>query len=107
MTNDLLRAFIAVIDAGSFSKAAEQLYISSTALMKQMNTLEAQVGVQLLIRTNHGILATDAGVSFYHDTKIILQYSEKAIARARQAASTNPSMIRVGTSLLNPSNILS
>jgi DNA-binding transcriptional LysR family regulator len=45
MVNDVLHAFIEVIDAGSFSKAAEKLYLSSTALMKQMNVLEAHVGV--------------------------------------------------------------
>jgi DNA-binding transcriptional LysR family regulator len=39
MGNDLLNAFIQVIDSGSFSKAAEKLYLSSTALMKQMNVL--------------------------------------------------------------------
>ncbi len=74
--------------------------------MKQMNVLEACIGVQLLIRTNHGIRATDAGISFYHDAKFLLQYSGKAIARAQQAANTNPYMIRIGTSLLNPCNVL-
>ncbi len=102
MVNDVLHAFIEVIDAGSFSKAAEKFYLSSTALMKQMNVLEARVGVQLLIRTNHGIRATDAGISFYHDAKFLMQYSEKAIVRAQQAANTNPHMIRIGNSLLNP-----
>jgi DNA-binding transcriptional LysR family regulator len=106
MINNLLHAFIEVIDSGSFSKAAEKLYLSSTALMKQMNVLEAHVGVQLLIRTNHGIRATDAGISFYHDAKFLMQYSEKAIVRAHQAANTNPYMIRIGTSLLNPCNVL-
>lgn len=106
MVNDVLHAFIEVIDAGSFSKAAEKLYLSSTALMKQMNVLEAHVGVQLLIRTNHGIRATKAGISFYHDAKFLLQYSEKAVVRARQAANTDPYMIRIGTSLLNPCNVL-
>ena len=106
MGNDLFNAFIQVIDAGSFSKAAEKLYLSSTALMKQMNVLEAQVGVKLLIRTNHGIRATSAGMSFYYDAKFLIQYSEKAIARAQQAANTNPYMIRIGTSLLNPCNVL-
>ena len=106
MVNDVLHAFIEVIDAGSFSKAAEKLYLSSTALMKQMNVLEARVGAQLLIRTNHGIRATDAGISFYHDAKFLMQYSEKAVVRARQAANNNPYMIRIGTSLLNPCNVL-
>ena len=106
MGNDLLDSFIQVIDAGSFSKAAEKLYLSSTALMKQMNVLEAQVGVQLLIRSNHGIRATDAGISLYHDAKFLVQYSEKAIVRARQAANNHPHMIRLGTSLLNPCTVL-
>ncbi|GHO47441.1 LysR family transcriptional regulator [Ktedonospora formicarum] len=106
MGNDLLHAFIHVIDAGSLSKAAEKLYLSSTALMKQMNALEAQIGVQLLIRTHHGIRATDAGMSFYADAKFLLQYSEQAIARARQAANTHPYLIRIGTSILNPCTVL-
>jgi len=106
MGNDLLNAFIQVIDAGSFSKAAEKLYLSSTALMKQMNGLEAQIGVQLLIRTHHGIRATDAGMSFYYDAKFLMQYSEKAMVRAQQAANKNPHMIRIGTSMLNPCNVL-
>ena len=106
MGNDVLHSFIEVIDAGSFSKAAEKLYLSSTALMKQMNGLEARIGVQLLIRTHHGIRATDAGISFYHDAKFLLQYSEKAIVRAQQTANKNSHMIRIGTSLLNPCNIL-
>ncbi|BCL79146.1 LysR family transcriptional regulator [Ktedonobacteria bacterium brp13] len=106
MVNNLLHAFIEVIDAGSFSKAAEKLYLSSTALMKQMNVLEAHIGVQLLIRTNHGIRATDAGISFYHDAKFLMQYSEKAVVRARQAANNHPYMIRIGNSMLNPCTVL-
>jgi DNA-binding transcriptional LysR family regulator len=106
MGNDLLNAFIQVIDSGSFSKAAEKLYISSTALMKQMNVLEAQVGAKLLIRTNHGVRATSAGISFYHDARFLLQYSEEAIARAQQAANKNTYIIRIGNSILHPCKIL-
>ncbi|MBN9389101.1 MAG: LysR family transcriptional regulator [Chloroflexi bacterium] len=102
MVNDLLNSFVQVIDSGSFSKAAEKLYISSTALMKQMNSLETQVGVQLLIRTNHGVSATPAGTSFYIDAKFMMQYSQNAIVRAKQAASKNPYVIRIGNSILNP-----
>jgi DNA-binding transcriptional LysR family regulator len=102
MVDGLLNSFVQVIDCGSFSKAAEKLYISSTALMKQMNALEAQVGVQLLVRTNHGISATPAGTSFYIDAKFMMQYSQNAIVRARQAANKNPYVIRIGNSMLNP-----
>ncbi len=106
MGNDALHTFIQVIEAGSFTKAAEKLYLSPTALMKQMNALEAQIGVPLFIRTHHGIRATEAGTSFYHDARFLLQYSEKVIARAQQVANKNPYCIRIGTSMLNPCTAL-
>ncbi|MDF2870192.1 MAG: LysR family transcriptional regulator [Anaerocolumna sp.] len=106
MNSTQLNILIQVADCGSFSKAAEKLYISATAIMKQMNFLEACVGVPLLIRTNHGIQLTDAGKSLYKDARFLMQYSEEAVQRARQAMLANQYVIRVGTSVLNPSNIL-
>ena len=46
MYNQLLDTFITVADCGSFTKAAEQLYISPTAVMKQMNALEKHLSIQ-------------------------------------------------------------
>ena len=43
MYNHLLDTFIAVADCGSFTKAAGKLFISPTAVMKQMNALEAEL----------------------------------------------------------------
>lgn len=40
MYNPLLNTFVAVADCGSFTKASETLFISPTAVMKQMNALE-------------------------------------------------------------------
>jgi biotin operon repressor len=51
--NEQLNTFIQVAESGSLSKAAEKLFVSSTAVMKQINLLEKHVGVPLLIRTNH------------------------------------------------------
>ena len=51
MYNHQLDTFIQVADAGSFSKAAEALFISSTAGMKQINLLEGSLEVQLFNRT--------------------------------------------------------
>ena len=45
MYNKYLEVFIQVADTGSFSKAAEKLYISSTAVMKQMNLMEQELGL--------------------------------------------------------------
>ncbi len=52
MYNHMLDTFIAVADCGSFTKAAERLYISPTAVMKQMNALESHLDLKLIERTH-------------------------------------------------------
>lgn len=102
MYHPQLKVFLCVADCGSFSKAAEKLFVSSTAVMKQMNQLEAHLGLQLLDRTNHGVRLTAAGEAVYQDAKYMIDYSEKALQRAREIQTRTESTLRVGTSLLNP-----
>ena len=102
MYHPQLKVFLCVADCGSFSKAAEKLFVSSTAVMKQMNQLEAHLGLQLLNRTNHGVRLTAAGETVYQDAKYMIDYSEKALQRAREIQTRTESTLRVGTSLLNP-----
>ncbi len=101
-----MKTFIQVADNGSFSKAAEKLFISPTAVIKQINLLESAVGVTLLYRTNHGIQLSDAGKSFYKDAKEIIYSTEAAVLRARKTVLDNKHVIRVGSSLLNPCKVL-
>ncbi|MDI4648692.1 LysR family transcriptional regulator [Cohnella hashimotonis] len=101
-----VKTFVQVAESGSFSKAAEKLFISSTAVMKQMNLLEKQAGVPLFIRTNHGVRLTKAGISFIKDAKFMLQYFQESLIRMHQSAQTNRHIVRVGTSMLNPCNVL-
>ena len=61
MFNPLLTSFVCVADCGSFNRAAEKLYISSTAVIKQINALERHLDLRLFERTNHGIALTPAG----------------------------------------------
>lgn len=102
MINSQLTSFVCVADSGSFNKAAEKLFISSTAVIKQMNALENHLNMQLFDRTNHGILLTPAGRVIYKHAKILFEYSEKAIAEAHQAMTADLTTFYVGTSLLNP-----
>ena len=55
MYNRMLDTFIAVADCGSFTKAADLLYVSPTAVMKQMNALEKELDLLLLERTSSGV----------------------------------------------------
>lgn len=102
MYHPLFDTFIIVADCGSFTKAAEQLYISPTAVMKQMNTLENHLNLQLIKRTPSGVHLTASGEIIYHDAKFMMNYSKKSIAAANAATHKCDTTFCVGTSLLNP-----
>ena len=91
MYNHQLDTFIVVADVGSFNKAAEKLYISANAVMKQINLFE---------RTHTGLKLTASGKSFYKDAKYIIQYSKEAITRASQIKDEHT--IRLGVSFTTP-----
>lgn len=57
--------FLSIVDLGSLSRAAEHLHIAQSALSRQMSELEAELGVQLLVRSRTGMVVTDAGKLFY------------------------------------------
>lgn len=61
MTIDQLSCFLMVAEHGSFTKAAEKLYISHSAVSKAIISLEDNLGVQLLIRSNRSVTLTPAG----------------------------------------------
>lgn len=102
MYNKYLEVFIEVADTGSFSKAGEKLFISPTAVMKQMNLMESELGLSLLNRTNHGITLTEVGKQIYNDAKFIIDYSNKAIKKAKKLQNKNTHFVTIGTSLICP-----
>lgn len=106
MYNTQLNIFIKAADCCSFAKAAEKLFISSTAVMKQINSLEKRIGVNLFDRNNHGVYLTEAGKQFYKDAKFIIKYSDNAIESLKRSTSAGKYVIRVGTSVLNPCKTL-
>lgn len=106
MYNPQLETFLRVADAGSFNKAAEASYITPTAIIKQINLLEADLGVKLFERTHRGLKLTKAGMSLYNDTKYIIQYCRDSVIRAKNAMQEGSNVIRIGTSPMTPAQIL-
>lgn len=106
MYNHQLDTFIQVADAGSFSKAGEAMFISPTAVMKQINLLERDLEVQLFRRSPRGLTLTDAGKSYYQDAKYMIQYAKDAQVRAKNAMQDNDNRIRLGSSLTTPCQFL-
>lgn len=104
--NPQLETFIRVADAGSFNKAAEQSYITPTAVIKQINLLEADLDVKLFERTHRGLKLTKAGMSLYNDAKYIISYCRDSVTRARNAMQEDTNVIRIGISPMTPAQIL-
>lgn len=102
MYNPQLDTFIVVADNGSFNKAAEMLFISPPAVIKQINLLESNLGVRLFTRTHRGLQLTKAGQSVYEDSKYIIAYCRESVERAKKADDTAPSILRIGTSPMTP-----
>lgn len=69
MYNPQIETFLRVADAGSFNKAAEESFITPTAVIKQINLLEASLDLKLFERTHRGLTLTKAGRSLYQDAK--------------------------------------
>lgn len=106
MYNPQLDTFIRVADAGSFNKAAEESFITPTAVIKQINLLEDSLDVKLFERTHRGLTLTNAGKSLYQDTKYIIQYCRDSVTRAKNAMQEDTNIIRIGSSPMTPAQLL-
>lgn len=106
MYNPQLETFLRVADAGSFNKAAEEAFITPTAVIKQVNLLEDTLEVKLFSRTHRGLTLTRAGQSLYNDARYIIQYCRDSVTRAKNAMQEDDQIIRIGTSPMTPAQIL-
>lgn len=76
-----LEYFAAVARHGHFGRAAQEVYVTQSALSQQIARLEAELGVTLLARTPKGVELTPAGAEFDHHAQAVL----RAVAAARAA----------------------
>ena len=71
-----MKYFISVVECSSFTEAAEQCYISQSAIFQQIRSLEKELGVELIHRENRSFTLTPAGKYFYEQSKGILNEVE-------------------------------
>jgi LysR family transcriptional regulator, hca operon transcriptional activator len=82
-----LRYFVAVVEEGSLTTAAERrLHTSQPSLSRQIRDLEYQVGAELLSRSVHGVEPTAAGKAFLDHARLALAQVDAAVEAARRAA---------------------
>ena len=106
MYNPQLETFLRAADAGSFNKAAEESFITPTAVIKQINSLEESLGVRLFDRSHRGLTLTKAGRSMYQDARYIIQYCRDSVTRAKSAMQEDENIIRIGSSPMTPAQLL-
>jgi DNA-binding transcriptional LysR family regulator len=81
-----LRYLVAVADAGTFTHAAERMFIAQPTLSQQIRRLEEMVGTPLLHRRRDGVQLTEAGSVLLEESRTVLSLLEHGVSRSRQAA---------------------
>ena len=89
-----LRYLVAVADAGTFTHAAERIFISQPTLSQQIRRLEEMVGTPLLQRCREGVRLTAAGRVLLEESRTVLSQLEHGITHARRAAGLGRSRLR-------------
>src|SRR5271169_5339203 len=90
-----LRYFVAVADAGSFTHAAERIFIAQPTLSQQIRRLEQIVGTPLLQRRREGLKLTAAGRVLLDASRNVLSLVDHEVSRTRQAAGLGRQRLRV------------
>ena len=105
MLRHQLKTFLTVCETGSFSKAAAALYITPSAVLQQIQTLEADFKVPLFYRTSKGVSLTQAG-EFLELRGRALSHMSEELRRDMQSFVSNAKPICVGTSIMEKIRLL-
>jgi DNA-binding transcriptional LysR family regulator len=92
-----LRYILAIADEGSFTRAAERLFVAQPSLSQQIKSLERELGGPLLERLPKGIRLTAAGKAFVPEARAAVAHAERATRDARSALGLEAGEIEVAT----------
>jgi DNA-binding transcriptional LysR family regulator len=81
-----METLVSVVEAGSFSGAARLLNVGQPSVSKVVAQLEADLGVQLLLRSNRGLTPTESGLAYYRGARRALDAAAEADHSARGAS---------------------
>lgn len=84
-----MRAYVRVVETGSFSRAAEQLVLPRSTISKLITDLEAHLAITLLHRTTRKVAATAEGMAYYHQAKRLIEDMD-AVDNAVRASKHKP-----------------
>lgn len=88
MTNEQLRVLVAVVEQGSFRKAAKSIYKTQAAVSAAIKTLEDEFGLELFDRSHYRPQLTTAGEAFYQRAKLTMDHFQQLNIMGHQLASS-------------------
>ncbi len=91
-----MQYFVAVVETGSFTEAAERCYISQSAISQQISALEKELGVTLLKRAGRSFSLTATGEYFYRHSRLILSDVDALRREAARIDSDDDRRLRFG-----------
>ncbi|MFO0761012.1 MAG: LysR family transcriptional regulator [Byssovorax sp.] len=101
-----LRAFLHVVESGSFLAAAEQLRVSRTTLRRRVSALESRAGVPLLESTQQGIVLTDAGKVLARRGRALEEEAGALLSSVREVGMEPSGVLRVSMPVGFPPQVL-
>lgn len=97
MNKSLLQLIVKIADVGSFTKAGQELNMTQPAVSRAVNTLEAELGVSLLIRNRRkGVILTDVGERVVYIFRGILDGYEKVSQEVAREKGLETGVVRIG-----------
>ena len=88
----------AVYRNSSISKAAQELFVTQQCVSKQISMLEKELGVNLLVRRQNGVVPTEEGRWFHEHASMILQIEQDIQIHYEMARRNGPNVLRIGVS---------
>ncbi|EOC3070818.1 LysR family transcriptional regulator [Cronobacter malonaticus] len=94
-SSDELIIFVAVVESGSFSRAAEQLNLANSAVSRAVKKLEMKLGVSLLNRTTRQLSLTEEGERYFRRIQQVLQEMAAAETELMESRQTPRGLLRI------------
>lgn len=91
-----MKYFVSIVDCNSFTEAAEQNYISQSAISQQIAALEVELGVKLFDRDGRKFKLTAAGEYFYGKSKVLIASADEIMAETKRIGSDDELKLDIG-----------
>ncbi len=91
-----MQYFISIVKNNSFTEAAEENYISQSAISQAIKSLEDELGVKLLKRSNRSFTLTNAGEYFYKQSLILIDEVDRIEHNIKKIATQKNDVLKIG-----------